>query len=344
MAEEVIETTEITQSTPEVVETQTTPEAVQAETQAWYATYGYENEDQFRTELEELKGYKTKSDEIEQRLTILREAEKPHANETVATLDAFVRKTGIEDISVIAKIMTASEETLGSQPMEALKLAMRINSPSKYEKMEKMEGGVEAMFRERYNLDMEGEYTPPRQMIADALDAIESIQKIKSDVKVTENPYTFAHKQREEARATFEAGQKVAAEALEKTVSGLTEVTDKQGDQVFTLKVTKEEIQQILKEKDQIATYFHDANTPDGQAKLQKFVHDKLLIQKYLNGEVRKEWENKRAADVEQAATREVLNGQAIEPDRSSNTSSQGEMSPIMKQAIADGKTIPAGF
>jgi len=326
--EVVVETTETTEKPA--------AEAAVVET-PYYAQFGeFSTEDDFKSWVSQAKEVVSTKDQIElskadyeSKLAILNQIdEEPDAE--IVTLQAF-KKQGI-GIDIATKVVSFDPEK-NDNPLQTLILAEAVSNPNKFNKLGY--SGIEAAIREKYNLSEEGEYTPTALMKSDSIDAIDKINKVKSDIASFKNPITFAKEQLQQRSESFEVGRKAAAQEFEKIVQNMTEITDTHGEKQFTFKVTKEEQQVLMNLKDQVASQF--PATKEGAEQMRQYVNNYARIQKYMSGEVYKEWESSLAADVEQKVTKEVLNGQALTPNRSGNPPVKGEDSPILREARRQG-------
>jgi hypothetical protein len=311
------------------------------QTTPYYAQFGeFDSEDAFKSWVDEAKTVVSSKSEIEKiksdyenQLRFLGEAEVDIDPE-IATLNEF-KKKGIT-IDVATRVTSFDLEKANDNPLETLILAEAVSNPNKYTKLGRQ--GIEAAIREKYGLSEDGEYTPTALMKSDAIDAVEKIQTVKNSVAETKNPLKFAKEELQKRSLAFEEGKKASSQLYESVVKEISEITDTHGDQKFTYKVSEAERELAMNLKDQIAAQFPP--TKEGREQMSQYVNNYLRIQKYLNGEVYKEWQNSLAADVKQQAVKEVLNGgQATAPNRSGQPNTNNEKdSPIYRQAVRDGK------
>lgn len=307
----------------------------------YYTQFGeFDSEDSFKSWVDEAKTAVSSKNEIEKikseyenQLRFLGEAEVDLDPE-ISTLQEF-KKKGIT-IDVATKVTAFDLEKANDNPLETLILAEAVSNPNKYTKLGRQ--GIEAAIREKYGLSDDGEYTPTALMKSDAIDAVEKIQTVKNSVAETKNPLKFAKEELQKRSLAFEEGKKASSQLYESVVKEISEITDAHGDQKFTYKVSEAERELAMNLKDQIAAQF--PATKEGREQMSQYVNNYLRIQKYLNGEVYKEWQNSLAADIKQQAVKEVLNGgQAAAPNRSGNNKSvDNEKSPIYQAAVRDGK------
>lgn len=314
----------------------------QTQEQPYYSQFGeFESEDAFKSWVDEAKTVVNSKGEIEKikseyenQLRFLGEAEVDIDPE-IATLNEF-KKKGIT-IDVATRVTSFDSEKATENPLDTLILAEAVANPTKFTKLGRQ--GIEEAIREKYNLPSEGEYTPTALMRSDAIDAIEKIQSVKNSVAETKNPIKFAKEELQKRSLAFEEGKKAASQLYESVVKEISEITDTHGDVKFTYKVSEADRQAAMNLKEQIASQF--PATKEGREQMTQYVNNYLRIQKYLNGEVYKEWESSLSADVKQQTVKQVLNGgQVTAPNRSGNPKSQNDMtkSPIYQAAVRDGK------
>lgn len=328
------------QTTEQVVETQTetvvTEVAPVVEIPQHFKALEVENDEQFNERINHYKEVEknwnevqTKKSEIDSTFEILKTVEK-EPNPEILALESLLEK-GISRRTA-NEILDTTEDEFKANPLKTLMLAEAVKDPKFFAANK---DDIEKSIREQYNLPEEGEYEPTAGMKLAALKAVEDINKIKSEVGEAKNPFTLAKTKFAEQASSFESGKKAAATELQAIVAGLTEVTDKQGDAVFTFKVSKEDRAMLESEIEGLSAAFIGS---DKEA-INKYVVERVRIQKYLSGEAFKEWENTRAADIEQQVTKRLLEGKPVTINRSTEDAKAGEMSPIMKAAIAAGKS-----
>jgi hypothetical protein len=328
--------------TDEVVTTETTTtETTQTQDQPYYSQFGeFSSEDEFKSWVDEAKTVVNSKSEIERvkseyenQLRFLGEAEVDIDPE-ISTLNEF-KKKGIS-IDIATRVTSFDAEKSNDNPLATLILAEAVSNPNKFNKLG--HAGIEAAIREKYGLSEDGEYTPTALMKSDSIDAIEKIQSVKNSIAEIKNPIKFAKEELQKRSLTFEEGKKASLQLFESVVKEISEITDTHGEVKFTYKVSEEERQIAMNLKEQIASQF--PATKEGREQMSQYVNNYLRIQKYLSGEVYKEWQNSLAADVRQQAVKEVLNGgRVVTPNRSGNPKSTNEKdSPIYRQAVRDGK------
>jgi hypothetical protein len=320
---------------------QASAETTQTQDQPYYSQFGeFSSEDEFKSWVEDAKNVVNSKSEIEKvkseyenQLRFLGESEVDIDPE-IATLNEF-KKKGIS-IDIATKVTSFDTEKANENPLATLILAEAVSNPNKFNKLG--HAGIEAAIREKYGLSEDGEYTPTALMKSDAIDAIEKIQSVKNSIAETKNPIKFAKEELQKRSLVFEEGKKASSQLYESVVKEISEITDTHGDVKFTYKVSEEERQAAMNLKEQIASQF--PATKEGREQMAQYVNNYLRIQKYLNGEVYKEWQNSLAADVKQQTVKQVLNGGKVTtPNRSGNPKSTDEKSsPIYQAAVRDGK------
>lgn len=324
--------------------------AAQEETQVeqpWYATYGFENEDHLKGGLEELMGLKTRASEIEERerviqegLALLQEAEDPYAGmDEVKTIVAFGRK-GIP-ASLANQIVSASQEKLMEDPLQALIIAEAVKNPSKYKQLG--HDVVEEALREKYNLGS-GEYYPTALMKSDAIDAIESIQNLRKDVENVKNPYTFAKELKSQNEKTFAERQSLALGEAQTYAKTIKEVPYKFGDTSISLKVSNDEVESVL--NSQYAGYLgraFDPTTKEGKQAIRDWIANQILSHKLQSGDLGMQIVNSVSGKAQKQAVREVYNGQPKTVDRTGKINVDGKgLTPAQKDLLERGIPLPS--
>ena len=225
---------EVTNQENEQVNEETSPQD-----SPWFAAYGYDSEDSFKSEFEQLRSYKSLADElthkqkeIEEGLALLQDADDPFAGiEEAKTIVAFGKK-GISS-TIANQIVSSNPDTLMEDPLKALVLAEAVKNPDKFKRLG--QSTIEEAIREKYNLG-EGEYYATALLKSDAIDAIEMIEKTKKDVETVKNPYTFAKELKSQTQKQIAERQSIALAEAETYAKQLKDVPYKFGDTKFRYK------------------------------------------------------------------------------------------------------------
>lgn len=290
----------------------------------WFSSYGYDSEDSFKNEFEQLRSYKELALELENRkrdldegFAILQDADDPFAGiEEARTLVAFGKK-GI-DASVANQIASSDENGLMQDPLKALILAEAVKNPNKFKQLGKQT--IEEAIREKYNLG-EGDYYATALMKSDAIDAIDLINKTKKEVEDVKNPFTFAKELKSQTQRQIAERQTIAFAEAESYAKQLKEVPYKFGDTEVSLKVSNEEVESIL--KSQYAGYLgqaFDTTTKEGKQAVREWITNQVLIHKVQSGDLGVQIAKSLVAQTEKKVVREVYNGQPKTPNRVGKT------------------------
>lgn len=313
----------------------------------WFAAYGYENEDAFKNEFEQLRSYKSLAQELEDRkrdldegFSILQDADDPFAGiEEARTLVAFGKK-GI-DPTVANQIASSDEQGLMQDPLKALILAEAVKNPNKFKQLGKQT--IEEAIREKYNLG-EGEYYATALMKSDAIDAIELINKTKKEVEDVKNPFTFAKELKSQTQKQIAERQTLALAEAESYAKQLKEVPYKFGDTEVSLKVSNEEVESIL--KSQYAGYLgqaFDTTTKEGKQAVREWLSNQILIHKVQSGDLGVQIAKSLAAQTEKKVVKEVYNGQPKTPNRVGKTAvDQKGLTAAQRDLMERGIPLPS--
>jgi hypothetical protein len=313
----------------------------------WFAAYGYESEDVFKNEFEQLKSYKTLASELEERkrdldegFSILQDADDPFAGiEEARTLVAFGKK-GIES-SIANQIASSDEQGLMQDPLKALILAEAVKNPGKFKQLGKQT--IEEAIREKYNLG-DGEYYATALMKSDAIDAIELINKTKKEVEDVKNPFTFAKELKSQTQKQIAERQSLAFNEAESYAKQLKEVPYKFGDAEVSLKVSNEEIESIL--KSQYAGYLgqaFDTTTKEGKQAVRDWISNQVLIHKVQSGDLGVQIAKSLAAQTEKKVVKEVYNGQPKTINRADKTAVDAKnLTPAQRDLMERGIPLPS--
>jgi len=299
-------------------------EEVAPQESPWFAAYGYDNEDSFKSEFEQLRSYKNLSDElnhkqreIEEGLALLQDADDPFGGiEEAKTIVAFGKK-GINS-SIANQIVSSNPDSLMEDPLKALVLAEAVKNPDKFKRLG--QSTIEEAIREKYNLG-EGEYYATALLKSDAIDAIEMIEKTKKDVETVKNPYTFAKELKSQTEKQIAERQSIALAEAETYAKQLKEVPYKFGDTEVSLQVSNEEVESIL--KSQYAGYLgqaFDTTTKEGKQAVREWLTNQVLIHKVQSGDLGVQIAKSLTAQTEKKVVKEVYNGQPKTPNRVGKT------------------------
>lgn len=300
-------------------------EEVAPQDSPWFVAYGYENEDSFKSDFEQLRSYKSLADElnhkqreIEDGLALLQDADDPFGGiEEAKTIVAFGKK-GINS-SIANQIVSSNPDSLMEDPLKALVLAEAVKNPDKFKRLG--QSTIEEAIREKYNLG-EGEYYATALLKSDAIDAIEMIEKTKKDVETVKNPYTFAKELKSQTERQIAERQSIALAEAESYAKQLKEVPYKFGDTEVSLQVSNEEVDSIL--KSQYAGYLgqaFDTTTKEGKQAVREWLTNQILIHKVQSGDLGVQIAKSLTAQTEKKVVREVYNGQPKTPNRVGKTS-----------------------
>lgn len=328
-------------------ETEQVNEEVAPQDSPWFAAYGYENEDSFKSEYEQLRSYKglaeelsQKQKEIEDGLALLQEADDPFGGiEEARTMVAFGKK-GINS-SIANQIVSANPDSLMEDPLKALVLAEALKNPDKFKRLG--QSTIEEAIREKYNLG-EGEYYATALLKSDAIDAIEMIEKTKKDVETVKNPFTFAKELKSQTQKQIAERQTIALNEAESYGKQLKEVPYKFGDTEVSLQVSNEEVDSIL--KSQYAGYLgqaFDTTTKEGKQAVREWLTNQVLIHKVQSGDLGVQIAKSLSAQTEKKVVKEVYNGQAKTPNRVGKTSADTKgLSPAQRDLMERGIPLPS--
>jgi hypothetical protein len=313
----------------------------------WFSAYGYESEDSFKSEFEQLKSYKELASELEERkkdieegIAILQEADDPFGgNEEARNLVAFGKK-GLS-ASVANQIISSNEESLMQDPLKALVLAEAVKNPDKFKRLG--QSTIEEAIREKYNLG-EGEYYATALLKSDAIDAIEMIEKTKKDVETVKNPFTFAKELKSQNQRQIAERQTIALAEAESYAKQLKEVPYKFGDSEVSLKVSNEEVDSIL--KSQYAGYLgqaFDTTTKEGKQAVREWLSNQILIHKVQSGDLGVQIAKSLIAETEKRVVKEVYNGQPKTPNRVGKTAvDQKGLTAAQRDLMERGIPLPS--
>jgi hypothetical protein len=322
-------------------------EEVAPQESPWFAAYGYDNEDSFKSEFEQLRSYKNLSDElnhkqreIEEGLALLQDADDPFGGiEEAKTIVAFGKK-GINS-SIANQIVSSNPDSLMEDPLKALVLAEAVKNPDKFKRLG--QSTIEEAIREKYNLG-EGEYYATALLKSDAIDAIEMIEKTKKDVETVKNPYTFAKELKSQTEKQIAERQSIALAEAETYAKQLKEVPYKFGDTEVSLQVSNEEVDSIL--KSQYAGYLgqaFDTTTKEGKQAVREWLTNQILIHKVQSGDLGVQIAKSLTAQTEKKVVKEVYNGQPKTPNRVGKTSADMKgLTPAQRDLMERGIPLPS--
>lgn len=332
------ENTEILKNQDSTTNEQVTEQAQQSEDKPWYSNFGYEDEDSFKSDFEQMRSLKDMANEIQSQkaqyenyLGILNEVNEDPDPE-ILTLSAF-KKKGI-DINVATQILNINSDDLDSNPLKALVLSTAATNPDAYKKLG-IEG-IEQAIKEKYKMDDDD--APTASMKLDAIRAIDDLNKIKSDVANVKNPYKFASELKQQKEADFVGKQQKAEAELKTFVSKLNEVEIKQGDDKFPLKVSSEEINAVLNDPEAKFLGYFDVSTKEGKQAIKTWVEKKIINHKLMTGDLVKSIREFDKASIKKEVVKEVHNGKEVSRSTADDTENK-ELTATQKYLISMGKT-----
>ena len=313
----------------------------------WFASFGYESEELFKSEFEELKSYKTRAEEIQNKerevqegLSLLQEADDPFAGiEEAKTLVAFGKK-GIPS-NIANQIVNATSESLMEDPLNTLIIAEAIKNPTKFKQLGRET--IEDAIREKYNIGS-GSYHPTALMKSDAIDAIEIVQNTKKDVETVKNPFTFAKELKAQSEKTLADRQSLALGEAESYSKQLKEVPYKFGDSEVSLQVSSEEIEEILKSpRAGFLGRAFDATTKEGKQAVRDWLSYEVLVHKLQNGDLGVQISKSLSAQVEKKVVKEVYNGQPKTVNRVDKVNLDSkDLTPAQRDLLSRGLPLPS--
>jgi hypothetical protein len=313
----------------------------------WFSSYGYDSEDSFKSEFEQLKSYKSLAAELEERkrdveegLALLQDADDPFGGiEEARTMVAFGKK-GIST-SIANQIVSSSPDSLMEDPLKALVIAEAVKNPDKFKRLG--QSTIEEAIREKYNLG-DGDYYATALLKSDAIDAIEIIEKTKKDVETVKNPFTFAKELKSQTQKQIAERQTIALAEAETYAKQLKDVPYKFGDTEVSLKVSNEEVESIL--KSQYAGYLgqaFDTTTKEGKQAVREWLTNQILIHKVQSGDLGVQIAKSLTAQTEKKVVREVYNGQPKTPNRVGKTAvDQKGLTPAQRDLMERGIPFPS--
>jgi hypothetical protein len=313
----------------------------------WFSSYGYDSEDSFKSEFEQLKSYKSLAAELEERkrdveegLALLQDADDPFGGiEEARTMVAFGKK-GIST-SIANQIVSATPDSLMEDPLKALVIAEAVKNPDKFKRLG--QSTIEEAIREKYNLG-DGDYYATALLKSDAIDAIEIIEKTKKDVESVKNPFTFAKELKSQTQKQIAERQTIALAEAETYAKQLKDVPYKFGDTEVSLQVSNEEVESIL--KSQYAGYLgqaFDTTTKEGKQAVREWLTNQILIHKVQSGDLGVQIAKSLTAQTEKKVVREVYNGQPKTPNRVGKTAvDQKGLSPAQRDLMERGIPFPS--
>jgi len=316
--------------------------------QEWYNVLGYESEDVFKQEFEQLKTYKSLAAELEEKqkdiedgFALLQEAEDPYAGNEEARMLVQFSKKGIPS-SISSKMMSLDAETMMEDPLSALIVAEAVKNPEKFKKLG--QETIEEAVREKYGIGFDGDYTPTALMKSDALDAIDAITKVKKEIADAKNPFIFAKELKSQNEKSFADRQSLAFSEAESFSKQIKDVPYKFGENQISLQVSSEEVEAVL--KSQYASYLgraFDASTKEGKQQVRDWVSNQILVHKLQSGDIGIQIQNALQAGAEKKAVQTVFNGQPKMVNRSGKTNVDAKgLTPAQRDLMDRGLPIPS--
>jgi signal recognition particle GTPase len=221
-------------------------------------------------------------------------------------------------------------------------LAEAIKNPNKFKQLGRET--IEEAIREKYNIGSNGNYYPTALMKSDAIDAIEIVQGVKKDVETVKNPFTFAKELKAQSEKTLADRQTLALGEAQIYSKQLKELPYRFGDSEVSLKVSNEEIDEILASpRASFLGRAFDTTTKEGKQAVREWLSYEVLVHKLQNGDLGVQIAKSLSAQVEKKVVKEVYNGQPKTVNRVDKTTVDTKgLTPAQQDLLARGISLPS--
>jgi len=224
-----------------------------------FSKFGVQSEDELSQRLssveemsKKLSEYEGKQKEYDVFQQVRGKIQAPYADETIAKLNDFVKKTGISDHGVALQMIRMTPEEAATNPAKALAYKEVLENPDvlKFTTL----ADIEAAIASKYDIeDGESVGALTKLEVAKAQKVIQeklaNVQADTSDVFV--RLQQEAHAQAE----AFQQAQERATQDAEKAVSRFSSLSVKVGEDVFNVSVRPEVLSQVKEATAQFAAY-----------------------------------------------------------------------------------------
>ena len=255
-----------------------------------WSEFGVKDANELKERLGKLSEYEpivNKYNEVAPQLSVLEQVKNPFANDTIAQLNNFVSKTGINNLSLASEILNSSSEDLAKDPLKAVAIKEILNDPSLASmSMDK----VRMYVANKNGVDLneygnEG-YELPVTLEVDGRRAIQQIEEKKKEFANINNYFVDLQKNTEEQQRLLNTRREkwdVATPQIVQSIKGLTvsvpSPIDGLDDVSVTVTVSTDEVQKAF---DVVKGYFANGEEPnaEGFKKAQEVVLANLRLAK----------------------------------------------------------------
>jgi hypothetical protein len=263
-------------------EPQTPPAADSVVVEPFYKGLGYDSEDlviadlnEGKTLRERIANMQAKEAELAEKEGFISKFESPYSHDISAKVDKAIEKTGISDLNVIGKLVSATSESVAGDPVTAIVIAKILDSPSI------LGDGVtfdDLIAIERHKLEKSGldlddkdsiEY---KSLVVDSKSALTKINNFQQDLANVQGKYNFAKENSQKAADKFNQDVAFVTPKVEELLK-----SDKRSFEVegvkFDISLSKEDREKIRENASRHAAQLGlNLNTAEGVKTLNDLV------------------------------------------------------------------------
>lgn len=263
-------------------ESQTPSAADPVVVEPFYKGLGYDSEDlviadlnEGKTLRERIASMQAKEAELAEKEGFISKFESPYSHDISAKVDKAIEKTGISDLNVIGKLVSATSESVAGDPVTAIVIAKILDSPSI------LGDGVtfdDLIAIERHKLEKSGldlddkdsiEY---KSLVVDSKSALTKINNFQQDLANVQGKYNFAKENSQKAADKFNQDVAFVTPKVEELLK-----SDKRSFEVegvkFDISLSKEDREKIKENASRHAAQLGlNLNTAEGVKTLNDLV------------------------------------------------------------------------
>lgn len=253
-----------------------------------YSRFGVNGEDELKERLNRVQTLESEYEKLKTEASVLDQVKNPFANDTIMQLNNFVAKTGINDLSFAAEVLSLSSETLKNDPLKAIVINEALNDPKlaalgmdKIKQYVAIKNGVDLN-----EYGTEG-YELPVTLQVDGLKALDNIEKKKEEFVGKDNFFvTLQNEANERQRAVSENTEKwnLQLPNIRNSVKAITLEVDTQIEGVgkipIQLAVSEQEVNSALESLKSVGALNMMQPDEKGVAAVRQAVENSLRVSK----------------------------------------------------------------
>jgi hypothetical protein len=304
-----------------------------AAAEPFYKSLGFENEDSVLTEINEAKtlreriaSMQAKEAELAEKEAFISKFENPYSHDLVGKLDKAIEKTGISDLNILGKLVSATPESVAGDPVTAIVIAKILDNPNIIGDGVSFDDlmAIETNKLERAGVDLDDKTSIEyKSLVVDSKSALTKINNFQQDLGNVQGKYNFAKENSQKATEKFNQDVAFVTPKVEELLK-----SDKRNFEVegvkFDVALSKEQREKVKENASRHAAQLGlNLNTVEGVKTLKELVDAYAKGAVVSSGDFEKELFKAVDAKVRAEVLDEVSQGK---PDKRSSPSGAGSI------------------